>query len=179
MHERRRYGEIGFGLKASVRPCREVDLPALEWMGLFSAHAALLRNAFMAQERGEALLLLAVRRGFPLAQVFIDFVRRREHGAALFWAIRTFPPLQGAGIGTRMLQAAEAAAHERGFQRAELGVERSNQAALRFYERHGWRRLGRFEEVVAHDGGPGEELRQWLMEKQLERSGRVPREPGQ
>lgn len=164
------FGTIHAEITAVVRPCREKDLPALEWMGLFSAHRMSLRRAFEAQERGEALLLLAMRADFPIAQVFIDFAKKHRDRIAQLWAIRTFYPLQGAGIGGRLLTLAEDAIRRRGITRAELGVEVENEGALRFYERHGWRRLDTFSETVRYpyEGGSWVEvLDQWLLRKDL------------
>ncbi|WEX10410.1 GNAT family N-acetyltransferase [Chelativorans sp. AA-79] len=124
-------------IRATVRPCRSSDLQALEWMGLYTPHRAIIRRAFEAQERGEALMLLAVSSGFPIAQVWVDFTRKDN--VAYFWAVRTFFPLQGAGIGSRMIRAAERAARRRGCRRAELETEDD---LTTFYERLGWRRAG-------------------------------------
>jgi ribosomal protein S18 acetylase RimI-like enzyme len=166
-----RDGEISVRITATIRRCREEDLAALEWMGLFGAHAGVIEEAFAAQQTGDALLLLADCNGFPIAQVFIDFARKGNEDTAALWAVRTFPPLQGAGIGGRMLEAAEAAIGRRGFSNAELGVERENGDALRFYERHGWRRVGPFTETIEYEDGAGarwsEVLDQWLMRKAL------------
>lgn len=131
------HGRFSIALDLEIRPARAEDLPALEWLGLFARDRRIIRSAFAAQRRGEALLLLAMAGGFPLAQVWIDFARRA--GTAVFWAVRTFPPLQGRGIGGRMLLAAEQVARHRGCRRAELEVEPDNQPARDFYLRRGWR----------------------------------------
>ncbi|MFC4171221.1 hypothetical protein ACFOYU_03970 [Microvirga sp. GCM10011540] len=87
-------GRIEVTLEIAVRSCVEEDLPALEWMGLFSAHRDIIRQAFEAQQCGDALMLLAVTAGFPVGQVWIDFARRRSEGAAFIWGVRTFHPLR-------------------------------------------------------------------------------------
>jgi hypothetical protein len=79
-----------------IRPCVEGDLPALEWMGLYTHHRDIIRQAFEAQQRGDALLLLAIAADFPVGQVWIDFARKREDSIAFLWAVRTIYPLQGA-----------------------------------------------------------------------------------
>jgi ribosomal protein S18 acetylase RimI-like enzyme len=143
-------------LEVAIRPARAEDLPALEWMGLFSAHREIIRAAFEAQERGDALLLLAIAGGFPVAQVWIDFARRRERRIATIWAVRTFFPLQGRGIGRQMMLAAEEAIRARGIHRAELEVEHGNDHARRFYGRLGWRAASeQSAPLEVSDGGAG------------------------
>ncbi|WP_230530901.1 GNAT family N-acetyltransferase [Microvirga roseola] len=158
-------------IEVLVRPCLERDLPALEWMGLYTRQRDIIREAFNAQERGDALLLLGVSAGFPVGQVWIDFARKRAEGIAYLWAVRTFYPLQGSGIGRHMMDAAEAALRERGIVRAELGVERDNDSALRFYEKLGWRVVGPLQERFSYrsDGSEAaiEHLDQWLMAKPI------------
>lgn len=78
-------GRFEVTLEIAVRSCVEEDLPALEWMGLFSAHRDIIPQAFEAQQCGDALMLLAVTAGFPVGQVGIDFARRRSEGAAFIW----------------------------------------------------------------------------------------------
>jgi GNAT superfamily N-acetyltransferase len=129
-------GRIQTTVTATIRPCMEDDLPALEWMGLFAPDRDIIREAFETQERGGGMMLLATAADFPIAQVWLDFERRNP--AVFLWAVRTFHPLRGAGIGRRMMQAAETVASDRGFRRAELDVERENEAALGFYLGLGW-----------------------------------------
>lgn len=129
-------GRIQATVTATIRPCREDDLPALEWMGLFAPDRHIIREAFETQQRGGGMMLLALAADFPIAQVWLDFERSKR--AAFFWAIRTFHPLQRAGIGRCMMEAAETVAADWGFRRAELEVETNNEAALRFYLNLGW-----------------------------------------
>lgn len=157
-------GRVEAKIEAVIRPCTEDDLPALEWMGLYAPHRRIIRETFQAQERGEALMLLAVSSGFPIGQVWIDFARKGANGAVL-WAVRTFYPLQGAGIGRQMVRKAESLLRERGVRRAELEVEHGNHDALRFYQRLGWRI---FAEAAAPSGSHGQNRKDhWLLAKNL------------
>lgn len=159
------FGRVEAKIEAIIRSCTEEDLPALEWMGLYTPHRHIIREAFEAQERGDALLLLAVSAGFPIGQVWIDFARKRPRHVAVLWAVRTFYPLQGVGIGRQLLRKAESILRERGIRRAELEVERRNSKALRFYQRLGWRIAGRAaSEPVDH---ATTEPDQWLLTKDL------------
>lgn len=150
------------GVALEIRPAEAEDLPALEWMGLFARHRPTIEAAFAAQARGEGLMLLAVAAGFPLGQAWLDFTRCRVREAALLWAVRTFPPLQGAGIGARLVRRAEGEARARGLRRAELVVERGNPSARRFYERLGWQVVGPARETVRFLRDDGSEAREAL-----------------
>ena len=90
------FGRFSITVEAEIRPARAADLPALEWMGLYTPHRALIAEAFAAQCRGDGLVLLAVTNGFPVGQVWIDFARKRGDGVAVLWAVRSFHPLHTA-----------------------------------------------------------------------------------
>lgn len=131
--------EARFEIALKFRPCVEDDLPALEWMGLHTPEREIIERAFAEQERGEALMLLGVAGGFPVAQAWIDFSRRGSAKCPHLWAVRVFPPLSGAGIGRALLREAERRVARRGAQLVELGVEPGNKRARRFYHRLGYR----------------------------------------
>lgn len=132
-------GRIEARIETRVRLCREEDLPALEWMGLYAPDRRLIRETFAGQLRGEQLMLIAVAADFPVAQVWVDLARKAQEGAAVLWAVRTFHPLQRAGIGSRMIGIAENVLSDRGIARAELEAEPE---AAAFYARLGWRCIG-------------------------------------
>lgn len=154
------FDEMEVTLRATIRACREDDLPALEWMGLYSRHRKIIREAFEAQERGEGLMLLAVSAGFPIAQVWMSFGKSRSPSARL-WAVRTFFPLQGAGIGMRMMRVAQRILARRGVERAELEVAPRNLKALDFYRALGWQVVGRGEDTA-------DEAEHIVLEKELQ-----------
>lgn len=136
------FDEMEVTLRATIRACREEDLPALEWMGLYSRDRKIIREAYEAQQRGEGLMLLAVSAGFPIAQVWMSFGHRGRTPFAKLWAVRTFFPLQGAGIGIRMMRTALRILARRGIRRAELEVAPHNGKALGFYRGLGFRHVG-------------------------------------
>lgn len=141
----REFGRIEATIRATIRACREDDLPALEWMGLYARDRHIIRETFEAQVRDEALMLLAVSADFPIAQVWLDFAREGAERMAVFWAIRTFFPLQRAGIGRKMMHVAERVAHQRGFPNGRLEVDADNEDVCSFYRDLGWRSSGRDE----------------------------------
>jgi ribosomal protein S18 acetylase RimI-like enzyme len=171
--ERRELAGGRFTLHAeiTIRPCTRDDLPGLEWYGLFSAHREVFRDAFARQERGDNLMLLAVLNGFPVGQAWIDLARHRAASAGLLWAVRVYPFLRGMGIGTRLLRAAEEAVRARGYEWAEIGVEKSNPRARRLYERLGYRAVGELREkfrFARPDGeAVSEPLNEWVLRKRV------------
>jgi ribosomal protein S18 acetylase RimI-like enzyme len=129
-------------LQAVIRPCREDDLPALEWFGLFGEHRVLIRHVFEKQRRGEAVMLVLEANGETSGQLWIEFEQRDEQQVGVIWAIRVMPCLQRLGIGERLVRAAETLLLERGFTHAQLTVEADNLPARRLYERLGYRLTG-------------------------------------
>ena len=164
-------GRATLSVAMTIRLCVEADLPALEWMGLYAPHRAVIREAFAAQQRGDGLMLLGIAGGFPVGQVWIDLARKRAEGVAVLWAVRTFHPLHGTGIGRHLMATAERLLRERGIARAELFVERGNDSARSFYERLGWRMVRPANETVRFVTPEGQAMEErmdgWLMGKTL------------
>lgn len=168
-------GRFSVTVQAVIRPAQPADLPALEWMGLYTPHREIIAEAFAAQRRGDGLMLLALTAGFPVGQVWIDLARKRRQGVAVLWGVRSFHPLHGSGIGRHLLAATERELRRRGVRRAELGVERANTRARRFYEGLGWRVVGPLDEMLRYVNERGlrveQPLDQWLMAKELDHPG--------
>ena len=120
-------------LQITYRLCTREDLKGLEWQGLFTHHRQIIRQAFRDQQRGRNIMLLAVANRLPVGQVWIDLKRKAAEGAAFIWAVRVIPWLHGFGIGTDLMRYAEQLAARRGFQAAELGVEKGSTTARKFY----------------------------------------------
>ena len=156
----------------SFRRCRESDLAALEWHGLFTAHRRIIRMAFLRQKRGRNLMLVADANGLPIGQIWIDWTRSRRPSTAMFWAFRVLPWFQGRGIGVKLLEFAEETVRRKKFRAVELGVEKHNLRAARLYERLGYKRVGELKEEFWSVQPDGRRIRhkldEWLMRKQLE-----------
>lgn len=155
-----------------IRTCREEDLSALEWFGMFTPHRAIIQATFERQQRGEAVMLLADLNDFPVGQVWLDLDSSSEGSTATVWAVRVLPYLQNLAIGTRLMKTAEALLFEKGFTHAELTVETNNPGARRFYERLGYKLTGREEGAYSYttpDGALINHVTQsWRFRKQLE-----------
>jgi GNAT superfamily N-acetyltransferase len=156
--------------RMTVRRATRRDLHALEWNGLFTAHRSLIEEAYERQRRGTVTMLVAVQcDGDPVGQAWIDFVRRRSTGAALIWAVRVLPSMHGLGIGATLMDAAEALIRERRVGAAEVGVEKRNTRARRFYERRGYRHIGERLDESTFESPDGRRHRllfdQWTLRK--------------
>lgn len=162
-----------FALQVAVelRLCRETDLAQLEWFGAFTHHRAIIREAFELQERGDALMLLAVVGGLPVGQAWLDLRPKLDAEAPTVWAVRVMPWFQGAGLGAKLLEELERLARGRGLAALEVGVETDNPAARRFYERLGWRLLRERREAYSYVTPEGQPvthgLHEWVLGKRL------------
>lgn len=159
-------------LTVVYRLCREEDLPALEWMGLFAAHRDIIRTTFQDQTQGRAWMLLGIANDYPVAQAWIDPQLRGSVECPRLWAVRVFPALQGSGIGTGLMRVAEDWIARQGANYAELGVEPENARARGFYERLGYKFARHVEE---HEESCGDwcrraiTIRQAILRKPLSR----------
>lgn len=111
------------------------DICKLEWHGAFTAHRNIIEEAFAAQAAGRGLVFVADLGGFPIAQLWVRFGTFR---LPRLWAFRVLPAHQGRGVGSRLLAFGEAELAERGFSACEIGAERSDLDALRFYRERGY-----------------------------------------
>jgi ribosomal protein S18 acetylase RimI-like enzyme len=143
-------GQFAVQLTLRARLCRTEDLPALEWMGLYTPHGQIIQDTFAHQQRGGALMILGVANEFPLAQAWLDFEFRGSAQCPCLWAVRVFPHMQGLGIGTWMVYNAESAAVARGAVAVEVGVEPENRSAARLYQRLGYRAVGTRVQSLAY-----------------------------
>jgi ribosomal protein S18 acetylase RimI-like enzyme len=123
-----------------IRRCRAEDLRALEWGGEFREHRAIIEEAFAQAAGGEQVMWVAEVAGAPVGQLWVEL------GRARLWAARVQSALQGRGIGTALVRAAEQDLLGRGHARASVAVEPSNARARRFWLSQGYRLLGRVTE---------------------------------
>jgi ribosomal protein S18 acetylase RimI-like enzyme len=161
-----------------IRPVEEPDLPALEWDGMYRHFRRLFRQTFEDMRLGRRYLLVMEHHpgGEMVGQVFIQWNssdpryadgRRRGY----LYALRVKPAYRGRGLGTRLIQAAEAVLRGRGMDTASIGVEKNNPRARALYERRGYRVIADDPGCWSYidDQGRTREVREpaWLMEKQL------------
>jgi len=145
-----------------VRRARPADLDGLVALELASfASDRLSRAQYRRHLRSaSARLLVAVAGRQPLLGAALVFFRKGSRMARLY-SIASRPDARGLGVGARLLAAAEAQARHRGCLAMRLEVRADNPAAIRLYERQGYRRLGRLDGFY-EDGTDG-----WRYEKAL------------
>lgn len=162
---------IRINLDIALRKASEADLEPMEWCGLFTEHREIIRRTFARQRKGDAVMLLAVHRALPVGQCWIDLARAADRQTGVLWALRVIPWLQGHGIGQKLVAAAEAELVKRGYDVAELGVEKQNAAVIPFYTKLGYRRVGELVEQTQYTTPDGEPRlvwsEQWTFAKEL------------
>ena len=129
-----------------VRPCREEDLPTLDEMSPSPGQSRFHHRRFERQQAGEVVYLTAWLAGAPVGNLCVILAgpASAEARAGLpagpeMNAFDVVPSLRSRGIGSALLAEAERLARELGHESAVIGVEKSNDAAHRLYERLGYR----------------------------------------
>jgi ribosomal protein S18 acetylase RimI-like enzyme len=122
------------------------DLRADEIAGLtWSGNPAHLRSVAAALDRAaqglEGYLVVRAPAGEPVAKMRVDYTSEDDTG--VFSQLATMDRLQGLGIATMLIAAAEQRVRARGLTFAALGVEDDNPRARRLYERLGYQASGR------------------------------------
>jgi ribosomal protein S18 acetylase RimI-like enzyme len=106
---------------------------------------SLLANLISASQLGACWVAEADGRlcGYLLAV----FMMSLEHGGLMAEIDEVFvsPEMRSAGLGSRLVAAAECALAERGLRRLQLQLGADNERARLFYERHGFRRRAGYE----------------------------------
>lgn len=135
----------------TVRPMQPNDLPALE--GLIAQLTAAVESAHTSSQAQMAtvlanmdahpemyLTLVAEEDGIVLGMLALVFYRVWFHpgGTALITELVVDERQRGKGVGAKLIAAAVETARARGMDEIEVGTERRNQGAQRFYRRCGF-----------------------------------------
>ena len=143
-----------------IRPAVSRDLPAMAtWSGQVDA---VFRPALESSDR---LLLVALANGrFPIGHVLIDLSGIVSH-------LLVLAGFRDQGLGTALMAEAEDAIRAHGAGHATLMVEKTNEAAIRLYERLGYERIAE-SSATWEDPMPDGTLRavdhpSWVMRKEL------------
>jgi len=161
-----------------IRKITRSDLPALEWNGEYRHLRRVYSFSFQAQEFGRAVIWVAEHPDAGIiGQIFLQLISDRLELAdginrAHIYSFRIKPPYRCAGLGSIILNKAEAYLRESSFRYVTLNVAKSNQKAQRFYKRHNY-------QIASHESGrwsypddEGEwhdvEEPAWRMQKELD-----------
>lgn len=88
-----------------------------------------------------AFVAFDAKRPVALASIVGSGLSRMAHRAEVS-NVFVSPDFRGTGLSARLWDAVEDYARSQGIQQLELAVNAENRAALRFYERRGYRRIG-------------------------------------
>jgi ribosomal protein S18 acetylase RimI-like enzyme len=131
-----------------IRHLRPDELTALEWDGAFTHFRRVYARALQRAQNGMAVLWVAAGESNNLiGQVFVllnsEFDPQLANGEdrAFIHSFRVRPEFRSRGLGARLLQAAETDLVARNFKIIGLNVAEDNLAAMRFYERNGYRQV--------------------------------------
>lgn len=133
-------------LPVYFRLATKKDLPKLEWFGQYKHYRQLFKRSFREQQAGRRLMLLADCNEFPVGHIFVQLVSKEESIAngsdrAYLYSLRVMDMFRNQGIGTQLIQTAEAIVAERGFCVTTIAVAKDNHGAKRLYQRLGYRIL--------------------------------------
>jgi ribosomal protein S18 acetylase RimI-like enzyme len=151
-----------------LRPATSADIPLITAMHVQSwvaTYRGILPDAYLEGDvraereahwrlrakdldAGAASVLIAEHGGAAVG--FICLIAPDEHGSVLVDNLHALPGHKGLGIGTTMLDEAARWARARGARELYLSVLEGNDAAIGFYESHGWQRTTR---EADHVGG--------------------------
>jgi ribosomal protein S18 acetylase RimI-like enzyme len=127
-----------------IRPATPADLDALVALERASFTADhLSRRQYGKHLRSASAAVLAAVDATGLLGKAVVFFRRNSDIARLY-SIAVADAARGRGLGEALLSAAEGAARRHDARRMRLEVRHDNAAAIRLYERMGYRRFGAY-----------------------------------
>jgi ribosomal protein S18 acetylase RimI-like enzyme len=160
-----------------VRPLEQSDLLALEWGGEYAHFRRLYADIYAAATQGRAALWVAEALGHGVVgQLFVQLnSARREladgYSRGYIYGFRIQPAFRNLGIGTTMLQVAEADLRSRRYRWVTLNVGVDNPEARRLYERLGYAVVASEPGIWSYldETGARREVHEpaWRMEKRL------------
>ncbi|MER6231016.1 MULTISPECIES: GNAT family N-acetyltransferase [Streptomyces] len=143
----------GICVRLHVRDLLARDLPACTWSGS-ATHLRHVEEELVRATAGEVdYLAVCTAADLPVAIGGVDY--RVSEGAGTLWQLAVLPALQGHGLGTLLIRAAEQRIRDRGLGRAELAVEEDNPRARALYERLGYVAHGRAPDAWDAEGPDG------------------------
>lgn len=156
-------------LRCEYRTGIDADIRKLEWHGEFFDHREIIEQAFSAQAAGKGLVLVAAVNDFPVAQLWARF--ENPDRPPRWWAFRVMKPYQRFGVGATLLCLGENVLARHRFGNCEIGVEKANIEARRFYEEQGYQlsyeQLERYSYITPAGERREGAADQWILCKKL------------
>jgi ribosomal protein S18 acetylase RimI-like enzyme len=168
--------QFALELPVSIRHARRADLPSLEWNEEMWGYRELFEQAYEDTLRNRRLILIADIRGYAMGRLFVQLCPGNFYYAdgitrGYMYSFSVIPILQGCGIGTRLIEAAEEELVLRGFQWATIAVSVENVRAKQLYERLGYAVFRKDNSHWTYNDPDGRlrEVREtcWAMKKRL------------
>ncbi len=138
---------ISVQLPIVLRLAVKEDLSKLEWYGQYTHFRNVFRRTYREQQQGRRVILVADSNNFPIGHIFIllksaRYTESEDDPRAYFYSLRVMEMFRGHGIGSRLVEEAEAIVRERGATWAMIAVAKHNHRARRLYERLGYQVVG-------------------------------------
>lgn len=160
-----------------IRLAQRLDLLDLEWEGELAHFRNIFADAYRNLEQGTGLIWIAEIPSVGLiGQAIVSLFSKRHdlsngHNRSYLYGFRVRPEYRNKGVGTLLMEKIEADLVKRGYQILTLNVAKDNHAALKLYERLGYRITGSEpgEWTYIDNEGHRREVREpaWKMEKLL------------
>ena len=114
--------------------------PGISYTKVELAHYTAMRGAFTLVAEAESRGGGRARSSKPAVPDILGFVvaQRDRRGRGHIVTIDVITPARRGGVGTQLMQAAEARLVEKGCDLVYLETAVNNEAAIRFYSRHGY-----------------------------------------
>lgn len=160
-----------------IRQVTKADLHALEWEGAYQHYRWMYANLYRSTRAGLALMwLVETSRRELIGQAFVMLVSGDKEAAdgknrAYVFGFRVKPEWRNRGVGRHLMTFIEDDLWQRGFRTITLNVAKDNPAALRLYQRLGYRVIASKSGIWSYKDHKGR-LRQvnepaWRMLKKL------------
>lgn len=134
-----------------IRLIKETDLQALEWDGKYKHFRCVYQQAYKEHCRGMRILLVAEVEGEVIGQLFVHLKAVIPHSNSIeptgyLHSFRVRPDFRQRGVGSALIAEAERRLLGIQYRHAVIAVSKKNEAALRLYQKLGYR-------VYAEDPG--------------------------
>ena len=169
----------------SIRQVNRLDLPKLEWDGLYWKFRNIFADLYRSSLSGRTLLWVVTHQGQKeelIGQAFVLLKSNERDTAdgksrAYVFSFRVKDQWRNQGIGSYLMTFIEDDLRQRGFEYVTLNVAKENLAAQRLYRRLGYRVVGSRPGIWSYRDPDGKIHRvnepSWRMIKNLSGAGKT------